>query len=241
MDNYKRVNDSFTEIYNKSYKLAAAIFVVSDLMDKNEELRTKVRSLSIDLISASVLLRNANVHEIRQRASEVERVALLLMSILEIASVTRLISEMNAGLIRKEFESFLSELSKFSGGFENRDFAYLKNVFGERTDLISMNRPNVEENQKMVKPEIPYEKIERSDEIKSDFGDKNGNGYKRKDMRRTAIVNFIKRHNNISIKDIAQNIVGCSEKTVQRELISLVSQGVVKKVGERRWSRYSIV
>jgi DeoR/GlpR family transcriptional regulator of sugar metabolism len=31
-----------------------------------------------------------------------------------------------------------------------------------------------------------------------------------------------------------------SEKTIQRELISLIEAGIILKTGERRWSRYSI-
>ena len=69
---------------------------------------------------------------------------------------------------------------------------------------------------------------------------KNGNGHKRKDLRKNTILDFIKRHNNVSIKDIAPNIIGCSEKTIQRELIELISKGKITKAGERRWSRYSI-
>ena len=74
--------------------------------------------------------------------------------------------------------------------------------------------------------------------IKKEQG--NGNGSKRKDMRKMTILNFIKGHNNTSIKDIVPNIVGCSEKTVQRELLELINEGKILKTGERRWSRYSI-
>jgi len=69
---------------------------------------------------------------------------------------------------------------------------------------------------------------------------KNGNGHKRKDTRKNMILEFIKGHNNASIKDIVPNITGCSEKTVQRELIALISENKIKKVGERRWSRYFV-
>jgi len=55
-----------------------------------------------------------------------------------------------------------------------------------------------------------------------------------------SILDFIKGHNDVSIKDIVPNITGCSEKTVQRELISLIKEGKIKKIGERRWSKYSI-
>jgi hypothetical protein len=35
-------------------------------------------------------------------------------------------------------------------------------------------------------------------------------------------------------------IVSCGEKTLQRELVSMVKDGVLKKLGEKRWSRYML-
>lgn len=43
-----------------------------------------------------------------------------------------------------------------------------------------------------------------------------------------------------TIKDIAEVITDVSEKTIQRELNSLIEKGQVIREGERRWSRYSI-
>jgi hypothetical protein len=43
-----------------------------------------------------------------------------------------------------------------------------------------------------------------------------------------------------TIKDIAEVITDVSEKTIQRELNSLIEKGQVKRQGERRWSKYSI-
>jgi hypothetical protein len=42
------------------------------------------------------------------------------------------------------------------------------------------------------------------------------------------------------IKDVSPLIEGCSEKTIQRELMSMVHNGTLKKIGEKRWSRYSL-
>lgn len=44
-----------------------------------------------------------------------------------------------------------------------------------------------------------------------------------------------------SIKDIADIITDVSEKTIQRELNSLIEKGQVRREGERRWSRYSVI
>ena len=43
-----------------------------------------------------------------------------------------------------------------------------------------------------------------------------------------------------TIKDIAEVITDVSEKTIQRELNSLIEKGQVIREGERRWSRYSV-
>lgn len=66
------------------------------------------------------------------------------------------------------------------------------------------------------------------------------NDIKNDNSRTQKIVDLIKMKGEVSIKDISDSFLECSEKTIQRELISLVSSGVLNKVGERRWSRYSI-
>jgi DeoR/GlpR family transcriptional regulator of sugar metabolism len=43
-----------------------------------------------------------------------------------------------------------------------------------------------------------------------------------------------------TIKDISEIITDVSEKTIQRELNSLIEKGQVQREGERRWSRYSV-
>ncbi|MSR70544.1 DeoR family transcriptional regulator [Candidatus Kaiserbacteria bacterium] len=56
--------------------------------------------------------------------------------------------------------------------------------------------------------------------------------------RMSLILELVRKRKSLSIKEIASVIKGCSEKTIQRELAALISQGLVRKVGERRWSLY---
>ncbi|MBC7836676.1 hypothetical protein H7X87_02755 [Acetobacteraceae bacterium] len=60
----------------------------------------------------------------------------------------------------------------------------------------------------------------------------------RQPERMSLILDLVKKNNGISIKDISKNVRDCSEKTIQRELVALIHQGLVRKVGERRWSLY---
>jgi predicted HTH transcriptional regulator len=59
-----------------------------------------------------------------------------------------------------------------------------------------------------------------------------------KNERQQLILGIIREIGESSIKDISDNIKDCSEKTIQRELNTLIYDGVLKKIGERRWSKY---
>lgn len=58
--------------------------------------------------------------------------------------------------------------------------------------------------------------------------------------RVAVILDYIRTHKGASIKEISSIIKDCSEKTVQRELNELITQGLVRRVGERRWSTYEL-
>jgi hypothetical protein len=58
--------------------------------------------------------------------------------------------------------------------------------------------------------------------------------------REGQVLSIVKEKGQVSIKDIALVIKGCSEKTLQRTLLGLVERGSLKKEGERRWSTYRL-
>ena len=62
-----------------------------------------------------------------------------------------------------------------------------------------------------------------------------------KEERKQQILTLLHQQNKAVIKDFSSVITGCSEKTIQRLIIEMVSAGVLKREGNRRWSRYSIV
>jgi len=69
----------------------------------------------------------------------------------------------------------------------------------------------------------------------------NINNHPMQNNRELSVIRLLKDKNNLTIRDFSLVIKGCSEKTIQRELLRLVKLGVLKKSGERRWSRYSLV
>lgn len=235
-------NNDFMSIYNRSYRLAAAVFMISNIIDQDGELRTKIKNLSLNLVSVSVNLKDTNFLDATKLVKDLEKNSLELMSILDIASVAGLISKMNAGILREEFQSFISELTKFSESFEASKDLSVKGVFiGVPSITVDnvLRGANIKDGEN-TKDNLKTDQKYMINNFKNN-GEKNGNGHKRKELRKNMVLDFIKGHSNASIKDIVPNIVGCSEKTIQREIVSLIDQGKIKKMGERRWSRYSVV
>lgn len=61
-----------------------------------------------------------------------------------------------------------------------------------------------------------------------------------KDERKERILSVLRQKTNAMIKDFSAVITDCSEKTIQRLLIEMVQGGVLKREGNRRWSKYKI-
>ncbi|MBP9711099.1 MAG: hypothetical protein KBD50_02470 [Candidatus Pacebacteria bacterium] len=63
-------------------------------------------------------------------------------------------------------------------------------------------------------------------------------GQESSEGRITKILEIVRKNKGISIKGISTFVRDCSEKTIQRELGTLIEQGLVVREGERRWSIY---
>jgi len=58
--------------------------------------------------------------------------------------------------------------------------------------------------------------------------------------RRERIKTILEAKKEATIRDISEIITDVSEKTIQRELNAMIEENIVKRQGERRWSKYSI-
>ena len=88
----------------------------------------------------------------------------------------------------------------------------------------------------VARPQIfhPKHTVSRDLSITRPHGDVRAND------RRSIILAKIKEKPSLNVKDISANIPYVSEKTIQRELLAMVAEGILVKRGERRWSTYSL-
>jgi len=231
--------------------------MVTDIMDKEEPLRNKLRALGTDVIS--------DVHLIKQKGTR-EAVSLVLlkiaeiMSFLDIASTVNIISEMNGSILRKEFteldrsikesvervETVINRRVDLSDFFKEEtistdssdDFTKHGNIFHKGHDdkgHIGHTRIGVQKGSTLMKA--------LSDKITPSFQVQDFDLLKK--QRRFDIISFISKNGgSATITDIKNGALSSfnstGEKTLQRELISMVKDDVLEKTGGKRWSKYSL-
>ena len=237
--------------YTKTNKLITALYMVTDIMAQDEPLKNKLRTLGTEIISDMHTIPPNALVKIYQ-----------IMSFLDIARALDIISEMNTSILRKEFlelDQSIKESNNRAGiGITKPQTNRQINLSEFFRDEISL--PKVSSNRQHIgvqKGSTLLKAIkDMSNRVPAPYeaeGFRSGSDKKPhiefeilKKQRREEIISIIKTSvNGATITDIKSkatgSLVSCGEKTLQRELVSMVKDNVLDKTGEKRWSRYKLV
>jgi hypothetical protein len=234
--------------YNKTNKLIAGLYMVTDILDRDEPMRHRLRFLGAGIISDIHIL-SSSVNGLNIKIDEV-------LSLLDVSSLVGIISQMNASILRKEFlllKESIEEASSVSllSSPQMTLSEFMQDLPKNIEDKSS--RPAITSIGHSTHTRIGVQKGHTLMKALSDkvatMSDKNHThlvGEKFDSLRkerREKIVKIVRNNpNGTSIKDIVlaiRNLGGdMGEKTLQRELIGMVKDGVLNKTGEKRWSRY---
>ncbi len=230
-------------IFKKTEKITAGIYLVSGLLKDDEPMKWELRDHGMELMSSSFMASSNAPGDKSAIIQSLFTAALETISLLNVARISNLITEMNHSLLVREIDNIVSMLrDRLAESAENAGYVLSENFF-KTSDLFSSSfRPaNKSTIDAAVGNHNRHDKgsvQNTTDELGSLKG--RSNVQEKKSNRQNSIINVLKNQSNLTIKDFSKVIKDCSEKTIQRELIELVDRGVVKKEGERRWSRYSL-
>ena len=253
--------------YTKTNKLVTALYMVTDILDTNEPLRNKLRSLGTDIISDI-----SNVSGYKDLSNFMSNKVSSIISLLDISSAMNLISEMNCNILKKEFielkqsvEEYSNKFTMFNTGISLVDFLKEDESLDQKKENNFLNKGDINVNNSkghttrigVQKGSTLLKALKDIKEIKTSKTNtmsvkKNPAQYEAgsfrsgfdnlKKERREEIIKIIRMKDIATITDIKNSasgvLISCGEKTLQRELASMVSDGVLKKIGEKRWSKY---
>lgn len=253
----------FFFVYKKTERLVSAIYLVTDLISDREPIKWSLRNLGNNLLS-EVLSFVFNYQsgfrtysESRSDIFEIQSLFLETSSLFEIGYISGQISPMNHKLIKNELFALIKILDEYAGGEKSnsKSIALPLDFFDLGEDIKDIEKDTNIDMSFMKSPllskgqgdQLMDKRPTYDMSLKKYTNLKNSNNNKtvenKRSSRKESIVTILKlsKGQGLTIKDISMTFSDCSEKTVQRELISLIKDNIVKKEGERRWSKYYLI
>jgi hypothetical protein len=206
--------------YKKTEKLVSAIYLLSNFVSDKEPLKWQLRETALELVSVSF------------DQTKIVPVILRLMSILQVARISGIVSEMNFSILKYEFD-LLARAAEEGGNSGAQGVIFPDHFFTVEKPTEDNSSVNFPKGHQVLSDRLSIRNSQdnvRTQEVK----------HQDKSNRQDLIISLLRKNSELGIKDFTLSIKDCSEKTIQRELVALVSKGQVKKVGEKRWSRYSL-
>ncbi len=235
-------NNDFVLAYKKTEKLASAVYMVTSLFSDNEPMKWALRKKIGELLSFILTYKNTPEGGYGDFIYNTKTFATELISFLEVSLRGGLVSQMNFSILKQEFLNLLSIFNNANPTSKYSSREMISKNFFDVSDHYSNLVKSEDENDKTYK--IP-ESINPGQRMSfSGVKDRGLNVNKdnlKKTNRQNVILDLLKKRKELTIKDMAIVIKDCSEKTIQRELNSFISIGILKRTGVRRWSRYSLV
>jgi len=210
-----------------------------------------LRDRSLSLLSDMSSVSTKSVSEKAKLLMSTSELINEIVSLLSIAKSGSIISDMNVSVLQKEYESLNSMIKhkerikdtvdEIMGGFFDNPVS-----LGEHRKTKDIHKGHSKGHKtndnvlyKTTAPR-PFDS-EPSLQKRNTKATASSSGLMHKKDRKDKILNLLKKKKEVTIKDVSSIVVGCSDKTIQRELSALVKENVLKKEGEKRWSRYSLV
>jgi hypothetical protein len=230
--------------YKKAERLVLATYLVTNFVPKNESVRENVREHAQTLLAEVMGLRSG-LHSVgRNRVGDVFARVRTILSLLDVVHASGHISNMNLEVLKCAYVDLIRFLKKSEDGV-SAESVELDEEYFARTPTESQGQ-NIKGHFDIIKDrdvkDIKKDKIDIKD-IRSVSAKRPQSlrAKRRATSRRMAILDLVTKRGPVHIKDIAAEVTDCSEKTIQRELTSLIKDSVVKKEGSKRWTMYSLV
>ena len=230
--------DYLIYIFKKTEKITSALYLVSGLLKDEEPMKWELRDKGMDLLSSSFTASSSLPGDKNSVIQSLFTAALETISLLNVCHISHLISEMNHRILVREIDQVVNLLKeRLTASAESAGYV-LSEQFFRTPDLFSSGFGTGQDSR------FKMQDARNKGHTESGSSRAVSNGQvatqQKKSQRQESIVTVLKGQSNLTIKDFSKVIKDCSEKTIQRELSELVDKGVIKKEGERRWSRYSL-
>ncbi|MDP3661417.1 MAG: hypothetical protein Q8R17_00995 [bacterium] len=251
-------------IVKKVENFVRAIYLITNFLSDNEPLKWKLRTSATDLIERVMSFMRDDRNKTNEPMHRAHFLGCLsvLVSLLSVGEQGGAISEANTAILKREIQSFfpifIEKIFEVRCGDIDLPIAKKQSFEFRRKPTRGRPRGVHKMSVRKYKSDLisPIQNIMPAHNVLyKNKGHAVGSIFSKKDTAQTvsnirmerritrqkAIIEALKDKKKLTVKEILSFIDDCGEKTIQRELYELVDRGVLKKLGEKRWSAYAFV
>ena len=224
---------SIEDIADKMERIVKVIYMATDHLSHRNEIRNSIRTNSLAVMAGVIDTLSHNVYDSER---DLQASIYKTMSFIKIAMSDKSMSDTNGQLLLDTYNRLLS----FINNIYVSDNTFVSDSIKDMryTDAIGHDHRDKEHTQldtnRKSNP-IPNTNSGLSPTLPTREGANTNN----KSDRREKILNIIKAiESGCSMSDLLLKLPEMNEKMIQRELISMVTDNIIIKKGEKRWSRY---
>lgn len=248
LPNTKRLainEDYYTNVFKRTERTASTIFYILSFITETESNSFFIkdgREKTMAVLSEVLATLSFYEFEAADRLFTFQQSIVSLEGTLRIGNASRILTDETLDLVLNEFDL----VQRFMR--ENFSTSAPKSIFDDETPLFVTSEPSskftpASVSAQKTNPSANTQPSSRKRRVNIPAGDISSDAhlvYSQLVDRTTRILTVLEAKPEATIKDIAEVITDIGEKTIQRELNSLIEKGQVVREGERRWSKYSV-
>jgi hypothetical protein len=217
------MKDDKISLSGQAQKIAEALYRVTDLLPDKEPLKWQLRVDAVELFDFLILREQKEISD----AKNIFSLAKHLVRMLQLACASSAyVSSINFEVLRREYLSL-------SDSLENQ-------VESEKNKLQSESFILPEYNGQFL-----TDKSSANGHLPTGGYVLNHNGQSPEPIilkeRKRKILSLIKNGDWLNIREISDSLPEFGDKSIQRDLLEMVSDGVLKKTGDKRWRKYALL
>ncbi len=234
--------------YKKGERIVLATHLVTNFVPKDEPVRAAVRTHSQQLLGSVMALRDGLHRTDSDTVRSVTASIREILSLLDIVHASGYISDMNLEMLKYAYADLARFIHTSASAPASEGVALSEQDFvapsREEKKVLSHGHSNGQKKtltDTSVKDTVTDSISITDTKQETSKRPQSLRAKRQRKNRRMAVLDIVTKHNPVHIKDIAKELPEHSEKSIQRELASLVADGVVKREGSKRWTTYSLV
>lgn len=245
-------NHYYNEVFKRTERIASVVFYVLSYIEAGPRTQVQHQNLTdkaMRLHEAVIATLNLHEYETKDGLSDFVQAVVALESAVRLAAASRLFTTDVERVLTDEIDTLLRIIRNhyIAEGHAPAERQNQRNVPASSSDRSSTARSSAsnktsqsvssEYSSSLAKSAAEPRPAAPRGDMSSQAATVYGSGPARVDRIKTVL----EAKGEATIKDIADIITDCSEKTIQRDLNGLIKDGEVERHGERRWSRYTVV